>query len=187
MANEIGFPVALKIVSPDIVHKSDVGGIALNLAGAAAVERAFAEMMARAREADPQAELAGAQVQRMVTGGQEVIAGVTRDPQFGPLIMFGSGGVEVEGLQDVAFDLAPLTRAAAQRLLQETWAGKKLAGYRNIPAVDETGTLDILIRLGQMAADLPQLVEIEINPLLVMAGGATAVDVRARLVRSQLY
>ena len=134
--------------------------------------------------ADPQVKVAGAQVQRMITGGQEVIAGVTRDPQFGPLIMFGSGGVEVEGLQDVAFDLAPLTRAAALRLLQETWVGKKLAGYRNIPAVDETGTVDILIRLGQMAVDLPQLAEIEINPLLVVAGGATAVDVRARLDRS---
>jgi acetyltransferase len=184
MASEIGFPVALKIISPNIVHKSDVGGIALNLAGAAAVKCAFTEMVTRAREADPQVKVAGAQVQRMITGGQEVIAGVTRDPQFGPLIMFGSGGVEVEGLQDVAFDLAPLTRAAALRLLQETWVGKKLAGYRNIPAVDETGTVDILIRLGQMAVDLPQLAEIEINPLLVVAGGATAVDVRARLDRS---
>jgi acetyltransferase len=184
MASEMGFPVVLKIVSPNIVHKSDVGGIALNLAGAAAVEGAFVEMVTRAHESDPQAEVAGVQVQRMVTGGQEVIAGVTRDPQFGPLIMFGSGGVEVEGLQDVAFDLAPLTRSAVRRLLQETWAGKKLAGYRNIRAVDVTGTVDILTRLGQMAADLPQLAEIEINPLFVLAGGATAVDVRARLNRS---
>ena len=181
MAAKIGFPVALKIVSPDIVHKSDVGGIALSLADATAVERACAQMMARAREAHPEAELAGAQVQRMVPGGQEMIAGVTRDPQFGPLVMFGSGGVEVEGLQDVAFELAPLTRGAAQRLLQETWAGKKLAGFRHIATADETAVLDILIRLGQMAHDLPQLAEIEINPLLALDKGATAVDVRARL------
>jgi hypothetical protein len=110
-----------------------------------------------------------------------VIAGVTRDPQFGPLVMFGSGGVEVEGLHDVAFELAPLTRGAARRLLHETWAGKKLAGYRDIPPADQTGTLELLIRLGQMAHDLPQLAEIEINPLLVLAEGVTAVDVRARL------
>jgi acetyltransferase len=181
MASEIGFPVALKIVSPDILHKSDVGGIALNLAGAEAVECAFTEIIARVRQADPEAKIAGVQLQRMVIGGQEVIAGVSRDPQFGPLIMFGSGGIEVEGLQDVAFEMAPLTRGAARRLLQETWAGKKLAGFRHLPAVDETALLDILIRLGQMAADLPQLAEIEINPLLVLADGATAIDIRARI------
>jgi acetyltransferase len=140
-------------------------------------------MILRAQEAHPQAELAGAQVQRMVSGGQEVIAGVTRDAQFGPLVMFGSGGVEVEGLQDVAFELAPLTRSAARRLLQETWAGKKLAGYRDIPAADETAVLELLIRLGQMAHDLPQLAELEINPLLVLDEGVTAVDARARLAR----
>ena len=182
LASEIGFPVALKIVSPDIVHKSDVGGIVLSLADAAAVERAFAQMVARMREGHPQAEVAGAQVQRMIPSGQEVIAGVTRDPQFGPLVMFGSGGVEVEGLQDVAFELAPLTHGAARRLLQETWAGKKLAGYRDIPAADETAVLELLIRLGQMAHDRPQLAELEINPLLVLDEGVTAVDVRARLV-----
>jgi acetyltransferase len=181
MAARIGFPVAMKIISPDIVHKSDAGGIILNLADAAAVEHACAQMMAHVLETHPEAELTGVQVQQMVPGGQEVIAGVTRDPQFGPLIMFGSGGVEVEGLQDVAFELAPLTRGAARRLLHETWAGKKLAGYRNIPPADETKTLDMLIRLGQMAHDLPPLAEIEINPLLLLAEGATAVDVRARL------
>jgi len=181
VASEIGFPVALKIISPDIVHKSDVGGIALNLAGKAAVEQAFAQMVTRAHEAHPPAELSGIQVQRMIPGGQELIVGVTRDPQFGPLVMFGSGGVEVEGLQDVLFELAPLTRAAAQRLLHETWAGKKLAGYRSIPPADETAVLDILIRLGQMAVDLPRLAEIEVNPLLALADRATAVDVRARI------
>jgi len=179
MASKMGFPVALKIVSPDIVHKSDAGGIALNLVNGAMVERAFAEMMARTHEIYPEAKISGVQVQRMVSGGQEVIAGVSRDAQFGPLVMFGSGGIEVEGLQDVAFELAPLTGGAARRLLEETWAGKKLAGFRHLAAVDEAAVVDILIRLGQMAIDLPRLAEIEINPLLVLAGGATAVDVRA--------
>jgi acetyltransferase len=181
IAAEIGFPVVLKLVSPDIVHKSDAGGIALNLVDPDSLKLTFGEMIARTREACPEAEISGVLVQRMVNGGQEVIAGVSRDPQFGPLVMFGSGGVEVEGLQDVAFELAPLTRAAAQRLLQETWAGKKLAGFRHLPAVDEAAVCDILIRLGKMAADLPQLAEIEINPLLVLSAGAAAVDVRARI------
>jgi acetyltransferase len=153
----------------------------LNLANAERVAQAFDEMMSRAGNIFPEAQIRGGQVQRMVSGGQEVIAGVSRDPQFGPLLMFGSGGVEVEGLQDVAFELPPLSQSAAQRLLQETWAGEKLAGFRHLPAVDEAAVVDILIRLGQMAVDLPQLAEIEINPLLVLATGATAVDVRARL------
>jgi acetyltransferase len=180
-AAAIGFPVALKIASADIVHKSDVGGIAVDLASGEAVEGAFREMVARSREIYPAARLEGVQVQGMVGGGQEVIAGIGRDAQFGPLVMFGSGGVEVEGLQDVAFELAPLTWEAAQRLLQETWAGTKLAGFRHLPAADQKAVLDVLIRLGQMAQDLPQLAEIEINPLIVLAEGATAVDVRARL------
>jgi acetyltransferase len=181
MAAAMGFPVALKIISPDILHKSDAGLISLNLANAERVAQAFDEMMSRAGNIFPEAQIRGGQVQRMVSGGQEVIAGVSRDPQFGPLLMFGSGGVEVEGLQDVAFELPPLSQSAAQRLLQETWAGEKLAGFRHLPAVDEAAVVDILIRLGQMAVDLPQLAEIEINPLLVLATGATAVDVRARL------
>ncbi|UCC53209.1 MAG: acetate--CoA ligase family protein, partial [Anaerolineaceae bacterium] len=181
IAQEIGFPVVLKIVSPQITHKSDVGGVVLDLVDGEAVTSAFAAMVARTRAAHQGAEIAGVLVQRMIKGGQEVIAGVTRDAQFGPLVMFGSGGVEVEGLEDVAFALAPLTEAAAQRLLHETWAGKKLAGHRDIPPADRAGALDILIRLGQLACDLPQLVEIEINPLLVLGAGVSAVDVRARL------
>jgi acetyltransferase len=181
IAQEIGFPAALKILSPQITHKSDVGGVALDLTGGAAVTNAFKAMVARARASYPEAAIEGVLVQRMIRGGQEVIAGITRDAQFGPLAMFGSGGVEVEGLQDVAFALAPLTDAAAQRLLHDTWAGRKLAGHRDIPPADQAGALDILIRLGQLAHDFPQLAEIEINPLLVLAEGVTAVDVRARL------
>ena len=180
-AQEMGFPVALKIASPDIAHKSDVGGVRLNLGDAAAVRCAFAELLAGVQKAEPQATLLGAQVQRMVLEGQDVIAGVTRDPQFGPLLMFGSGGVEVEGVNDVAFALAPLTAADGRWLLEKTWAGRKLAGFRNIPPADETAVLQVLTRLGQIAFDYPQLAEIEINPLRVLAEGATALDVRARL------
>lgn len=183
LANEMGYPVALKIASPDVPHKSDVGGVLLNRSDAEAVAAGFEQIMTNVTNALPQAQLAGVDVQKMIPAGQEVIVGVVQDPQFGPLVMFGSGGVEVEGLRDVAFALAPLTRVEAERLLVETWAGRKLGGYRNVKAADETAVLDVLFRLGRLAADFPQLAEIEINPLRVLAAGegAVAVDARARL------
>ena len=180
-AEEIGYPVALKIDSPDIPHKSDMGGIALNLTDSQVVKAAYNKIKDRATAALPQAEVHGVTVQQMIPAGQEVILGVTRDPQFGPLLMFGSGGVEVEGLKDVAFALAPLTCEEAARLLKETWAGRKLKGYRGQPPADEAGILDVLLRLGHLAADHPHLAEIEINPLRVMEAGVSAVDVRARV------
>jgi len=123
------------------------------------------------------------EVQRMVAEGQEVIIGAVQDQQFGPLVMFGSGGIEVEGLKDVQFALAPLGRAEAESMLESTWAGKKLHGFRNLPAADRQAVLDALLRLAQLAADFPRLAEIEINPLRVLADGqgAVALDVRARI------
>jgi acetyl coenzyme A synthetase (ADP forming)-like protein len=180
-AQEMGFPVALKVASPDITHKSDVDGVRLNLADEAEVTAAFGEMMASIQAAFPEAQIDGVDVQPMIPDGQEVIVGVVGDPQFGPVLMFGSGGVEVEGLNDVAFALAPITRQEAEQMLQSTWAGRKLGGYRQIAAVDETAVTDILIRLGQLAADFPQLAEIEINPVRVLKKGAWAVDVRGRV------
>jgi acetyltransferase len=120
----------------------------------------------------------------MLPPAQEVIVGVVRDEQFGPLVMFGSGGVEVEELKDVAFALAPLTRRETEALLDATWAGRRLKGFRNIPAADRKAAEDVVMRLGQLAEDLPQIAEIEVNPLRVMPGrgGAVAVDVRLKLV-----
>jgi acetyltransferase len=188
IAARLGFPVALKIASPDILHKSDVGGVLLNLGDAEAVARGYAAVVARAQAACPQAEIQGVHVQRMIPAGQEVIIGMVRDPQFGPLVMFGSGGVEVEGLKDVAFALgpnvaAPFSRAEAGRLLDETWAGRKLGGFRNLPPADRPTVIDALLRLAQLAADFPQLAEIEINPLRVLPAGqgVFAIDARARI------
>ena len=185
-AQRIGFPVAMKIESPDIAHKSDAGGVALQLPDATAVAACFDSLLAAARAARPQARIDGVQVQEMVTGGQEVIAGVVRDPQFGPLLMFGSGGVEVEGLHDVAFALAPVPACEAQEMLESTWAGRKLGGYRNIEPADRDAVRDVLARLGRLALDFPELLEIEINPLRVLAPGlgARALDVRARVASS---
>jgi acetyltransferase len=182
--------VALKIVSPDIPHKSDIGGVLLDLPDAQAVRGGFDAIMTAARSAYPQAELQGVYVQEMISDlGQEVILGAVQDAQFGPLVMFGSGGVEVEGLRDVAFGLAPLTRSEADRMLASTWAGRKLDGYRSLPPADRQAVLEALLRLAQLAADAllrndgPELIELEINPLRVLppGRGAVALDVRARL------
>jgi acetyltransferase len=180
LAERFGYPVALKVVSADIIHKSDVGGVMLDLMDAHEVAEAFIAVTHNVRSAYPAARVEGAYVQRMLPAGQEVIVGAIQDEQFGPLMMFGSGGVEVEGLKDVAFALAPLSVEEAEYLLESTWAGRKLRGYRNLPPADRTAVLDVLFRLAQLAADFPQLAEIEINPLRVLpqGQGAFAIDTR---------
>lgn len=185
-AEKIGFPVVLKIASAEISHKSDVGGVLLNLDSAASVAAGYEKVMANARAAQPDAQIDGVFVQQMITTGQEVIVGAVQDAQFGPLIMFGSGGVEVEGLGDVAFALAPVTAEDAAHLLDSTWAGQRLAGFRHLPPADRAATLDAIERLGRLAADFPQVAEIEINPLRVLPDGegVYAVDMRARLQSS---
>ncbi len=180
IAHELGFPVVMKIASPDISHKSDVGGVALNLLDEDAARSAYAQMLKRVCEAVPSAQIEGVHIQRQIPQGQEVIVGAVRDPQFGHLIMFGSGGVEVEGLKDVAFALAPLSRLEAQEMMRKTWAGRKLRGFRSLPAVDEESVIDVLIQLSQLVNDHPEIEEIEINPLSVLAKGAVAVDVRLK-------
>jgi len=183
LAWQIGFPVAVKVASPDIVHKSEVGGVQLNLQDPDSVRRAFDEVLAAARAAAPGSVIHGVTVQQMILIGQEVIVGAVQDAQFGPLVMFGSGGVEVEGLRDVEFALAPVTPGEAEGLLARTWAGRRLAGFRNMPPADRAAVLAVIRRLGQLAADFPQLAEIELNPVRVLPGdgGAVAVDARARL------
>jgi acetyltransferase len=183
IAVKMGFPVALKVASPDIPHKSDIGGVSLNLIHAEEVAREFANILDNAHSAQPEARILGVQVQHMIPDGQEVIVGAVQDLQFGPLVMFGSGGVEVEGLKDVAFGLAPLTQEEADHLLNSTWAGRKLSGYRNLQPADRQAVLEVLLRIAQLSSDFPQLMEIEINPLMVLAKGqgVFAVDTRIRL------
>jgi acetate---CoA ligase (ADP-forming) len=180
IASRLGFPVAIKIASPDILHKSDVGGVLLNRMEAKAVHAGFEQVVASARHARPEARILGVHIQRMIPSGQEAIVGMVRDAQFGPLMMFGSGGVEVEGLKDVTFELAPLNRNEASSMLERTWAGRKLHGFRNIPPADREAVIEVLMRLARLAVDFPQLEEIEINPLRVLpeGQGAFAVDVR---------
>jgi acetyl coenzyme A synthetase (ADP forming)-like protein len=182
IAGELGFPLVLKIASPDILHKSDAGGVMLNITDAAALRTGWAQMMERVAKSMPEARIEGAHLQRQIPDGQEVIVGMTRDPQFGPLMMFGSGGVEVEGLRDVAFALGPLNQAEAESMMRKTWAGRKLKGFRNIPPVDEEAVRDVLVKLSHLAAQHEEIEEIEINPLRALAKGAVAVDVRMKTV-----
>jgi acetyltransferase len=161
-ADAIGCPVALKLLSPDITHKSDVGGVRLNLNDASAVRLAFEAIIAAARAAAPDATITGVSVQKMLRNGQEVIVGFKRDPQFGPLILVGSGGVEVELLRDVATGIAPLTRSQAEGLLDSTFAGKRLKGWRSLPPADRTAVVDVMLRMAQIAQDFPEISELEI-------------------------
>jgi len=175
LAGRFGYPVALKRVAPGLTHKSDAGGVALGLENAEAVRAAFTRMIGPGEQGF---------VQRMVGAGQppamEIIVGAQRDPQFGPLVMVGLGGLYVEALRDVAFRLAPLSAAEAEEIIAETAAGRLLAGVRGRPPGDVAAVVDALRRVGQLLADLPQVAEVDLNPLLVgPAGtGAWAVDVR---------
>jgi len=180
LAEEIGYQVALKLVSSDITHKSDVGGVVLNLADAEAVRAAFEAVITSARAAYPDATIEGVLVQKMVDKGQELIVGVRRDPQFGPLALVGRGGIEVELLRDVAMGVAPLTRSQAERMLDSTRTGVRLKGWRGSPPADRAAVLDAMLRLSQAACDFPEIAELEINPLYVLSAGqgAYAVDIR---------
>jgi acetyl coenzyme A synthetase (ADP forming)-like protein len=180
LAEEIGYPVALKLASPDITHKSDVGGVVLNLDDGDAVRAAFDRILASAHATHPDAVIDGVMVQKMLSEGQELIVGVRRDPQFGPLALVGRGGIDVELLRDVAMGIAPLTRSQSERMLDSTRSGIRLKGWRGSPPADRTAVLDAMLRLSQAASDFPEIAELEINPLYVLGEGqgAYAVDVR---------
>jgi len=183
IATRIGFPVVMKIVSPDILHKSEAGGIRLNLGDGLAVIAAYDRLLGDVARRLPQARLDGALVEAMAPKGQEVIVGMKRDPNFGPLLMFGLGGIYVELFSDVAFRVAPVSRGEALAMIYQTRAGRLLTGFRGLPEADLDAVVDTILRLGQLALDFPEIEEVEINPLLVFpkGHGALALDCRAIL------
>lgn len=183
-AQEIGFPVVLKIASPDILHKTDIGGIKLNLRTPADVRDAFDLLTYRTMRYMPEAEIWGCQVQEMVGGGKEVILGMNHDPQFGPLMMFGLGGIYVEALKDVTFRIAPFSRDEARAMLTEIRAISLLRGVRGESPADLEAIEDVLLRLSQLVTDFPEIVEMDINPLIVFEQGQGAMGVDMRLVLS---
>ncbi len=181
-ATEIGYPVVLKLISPDILHKTDIGGVILDVKDEKAVNAGFEKLVTRASAVHPGAHVRGVQVQQMITGGQEVIVGIKRDPTFGPLIMFGLGGVYVEALADVSFRLAPLTAADAWEMLDEVRSARLLTGLRGTPPADRAALVDAIVRVGQLAADHPEIAELDINPLLVLSEGQGVMAVDARII-----
>lgn len=181
-ARRLGGPVALKILSPDLTHKSDVGGVILGLE-ASAVEAAGQAMLARVAKAAPQAVLTGFLVQPMVERprAQELIAGIATDPTFGPIVLFGAGGTAVEVLADRQVGLPPLNEHLALDMIERTRVGKLLRGYRDRPAADKAAIADVLIRLSALAVDVPAIAELDINPLLADEAGVLALDARIRV------
>ncbi len=183
LARSIGYPVALKIFSPDITHKSDVGGVALHLDDERELRSAAQDMLRHVTARAPQARIEGFTVQTMVErgGDHELILGCSVDPIFGPVILFGHGGTAVEVVRDRAFALPPLNAAIARDLISRTRVAKLLAGYRDVPAVDEAALLRTLVSLSQLICDRPEIQELDINPLLASARGVVALDARVRV------
>jgi acetate---CoA ligase (ADP-forming) len=183
ISNSIGYPVVLKIASPDILHKTDVGGVRVGLSSEQEVRDAFDLMMYRTQRYLPEARVLGCLVQEMVPkGGLEVLVGMNRDPQFGPLVTFGLGGIYVETLKDVTFRIAPFSIEEARQMLGEIRAHALLDGVRGQPPVDKDAIVDALLRIGQLVQDFPEIVELDINPLIVYPQGRGAVAIDMRLV-----
>ena len=188
IAQELGFPIALKILSPQVTHKSDVGGVVLNLESAHQVSIAAEAMARRLRERVPGAELAGFAVQEMVRRPRayETIVGVSVDPMFGPIILFGQGGVAVEVIADRAVALPPLNLVLAKDLVSRTRIARLLGGYRDRPPADRQALYLALTQVSQLVIDLPEIVELDINPLLVDDGGVIVLDARMRVAPTHM-
>jgi len=181
VAQETGFPVALKVVSPDITHKSDVGGVKLNVGSAAEAKAAFEEIVAAAKKAQPDARIDGVSVQKMARPGIEVIMGMSQDAQFGPVLMFGLGGVLVEVLKDVSFRLVPITPRDARQMVQEIKGRPLLEGYRGQEPADVAALEKLLLRLSDFIEAHPEIAELDLNPIFAYKDGALAVDARVIL------
>ncbi|MCI1045808.1 acetate--CoA ligase family protein [Caballeronia zhejiangensis] len=178
LASFIGFPVVLKIVSPEILHKTEAGGVLVNLKNEADVRAGFDTIISNAKKYDPKATLVGVQVQQMVGAGQEVIIGAVTDPSFGKLIAFGLGGVLVEVLKDVTFRLAPVTREEAASMLDGIQAAEVLRGVRGAEPVHREALITLIERVSRLVDDFPQIAEMDLNPVFASPNGAVAADVR---------
>jgi acetyltransferase len=182
IASEMGYPVVLKIASPDILHKTDVGGVKVGLGNPTDVRDAFELMTYRAQRYLPEARLWGCLVQKMVPPGLEILIGMNRDPQFGPLVTFGLGGIYVEILKDVAFRVAPYAREEVDEMLSEIRTSALLDGVRGEPPVDREAIIDALMRVGQMVIDFPEIAELDINPFVVYPEGQGGIAIDMRLI-----
>ena len=185
VAEQIGYPVVMKIASPDILHKSDVGGVRVGVETPDQVREAFHDMTLRARRSVRNANIWGVSVQEMVDIDKEVILGMMHDPQFGALVMFGLGGIYVEVLKDVSFRVAPLSEADARAMVESIRSYALLRGARGEPPIDIDCIVDGLLKLSQLVTDFPEIVELDINPLAVFPEGRDPVAIDARITISE--
>jgi acetyltransferase len=184
IANRIGYPVVMKISSPDILHKSDIGGVRVGLQSASEVRDAFELIEYRARRYQPNADIRGMLIQEMAPKGRECLVGVSRDPQFGPLLGFGLGGIYVEVLKDVVFRLAPLSRQEAEAQVRAIRSFQILAGARGEAPADIGSVIETVLRMSQLVTDFPNIVEMDLNPLVVYDQGQGSIVLDARIILS---
>jgi len=180
-AEGIGYPVVLKIVSPEVIHKFDVGGVVLNLKNASEVKDAYDRIIKSVKKHKPEAKITGILVQEMAPASTEVIVGATKDPQFGPALMFGLGGIFVEVLKDVTFRIAPITEDDAKEMITEVKAYPILKGFRGQPPADIDAIANILLSTSKLVMEHPEIKELDLNPIIVYEKGAKTVDARVIL------
>ena len=186
LANQIGYPVVMKLSSPDIVHKTDIGGIAMNITSDQEVRSNFTEMMRSGREYAPDSRVMGIEIQKMSSKGRELIIGLSEDPQFGHLIMIGAGGVYANYQEDVSFGLTPLSKKEAVEMLKSTRIYKIMQGVRGENPDDIDQTVDTLLRISKLVNDFPEILELDINPLFVFKQGVNALDVKITLSKDRV-
>ncbi len=178
LAKTMGFPVVMKIVSPDVTHKSDAGGVKLNILNATQVGKAYSEILASVKKHYPKAKIVGVTVQKMAKQGIEVIIGMTKDAQFGPVIMFGLGGILVEVLKDVSFRIVPMTRRDAGEMITEIKGFPILKGYRGQDPADVPYLEELIVKVSDFVDKNPEIKELDLNPVFAYKSGALAVDAR---------
>ena len=178
LSRKIGFPVALKIASPDVIHKSESGGVKLSLSNTTEVRKAYEEIFKKVKKHYPHAVIHGLSVQKMVRPGTEVIVGTSKDPQFGPVIMFGLGGIFVELLKDVSFRVIPVDRRDAQEMIEEIKGYPLLQGFRGTEPASISAIVEIILKISRLVEDNPQIKELELNPVFAYRDKAVAVDAR---------
>ena len=185
ISRRFGFPVVLKIASPDIVHKSDAGGVKLGLKTSKQVGKAYDDILGAISQKYPQAMIQGVSVQKMARPGVEVIIGMSQDAQFGPVVMFGLGGILVEILKDVSFRIVPLTRRDAGEMIREIKGYPLLEGYRGQEPVDVSNLEELLLKVSDFVEQNPEVKELDLNPIFAYSDGAVAVDARVVLEESE--
>ncbi len=181
ISKQMGFPIVLKISSPNVIHKSDAGGVKLGLANATQVGKAYSEIVSSIKQAYPEAEIHGLSVQRMAEPGVEVIIGMSKDPQFGPVLMFGLGGILVEVLKDVSFRIVPVSERDARDMIREIKGYPILEGYRGQKPVSIAALEKLVVRVSQFAENNPHIAELDLNPVFAYPDKAIAVDARVVL------